>query len=189
MTHPPAEPTPPSLESLFQRNLPRLVAFVRARAGKAIAMRESAVDIAQSVCREVLADIGDFEYRGDEAFRAWLFQQATRKILDRNRYLHRGRRDVAREHKPSEGDDDDALLEAYATMCTPSRLVAARDELARIERAVGTLPEAQRDAVTMSRLLGLGYAEIAKALECSESAARGLVARGLATLAAKLGET
>lgn len=55
-------PPTPDFDSLFQRNLPRLVAFIRARAGKAIALRESAADLAQSVCREVLADLKEFEY-------------------------------------------------------------------------------------------------------------------------------
>jgi DNA-directed RNA polymerase specialized sigma24 family protein len=45
---------PRAVDSLFARNLPPLVAFIRARAGKAIAARESAHDIAQSVFREVL---------------------------------------------------------------------------------------------------------------------------------------
>ncbi len=187
MNTPPGSPSPPDYESLFQRNLPRLVAFIRARAGRAIAARESAVDLAQSVCREVLADMGEFEYRGDEAFRAWLFAQATRKILDRNRYLHRERRDIAREQPAAPSEDEaGSLLQAYATMCTPSRQVAAREELQRIEAAVGSLPEAQRDAVTLSRLMGLGYPEIATIMGCTESAVRGLVARGLAALAARL---
>jgi RNA polymerase sigma-70 factor (ECF subfamily) len=189
VTQPSGEAPPPSLESLFQRHLPRLVAFIRARAGRAVALRESANDLAQSVCREVLADLEGFEYRGDEAFRGYLFQQATRKILDRSRYLQRERRDVGREQASPPGDADaGALLEAYATLCTPSRHAAARDELQRIESAVAALPDAQREAVAMSRLMGLSYAEVAAALECSESAARGLVARGLAALTAKLGE-
>ena len=41
--------------------------------------------------------------------------------------------------------------------------------------------------MTLSRLMGLEYAEVAGLLGCSESAVRGLVARGLATLATKLG--
>ncbi len=178
-------PPTPDFDSLFQRNLPRLVAFIRARAGKAIALRESAADLAQSVCREVLADLKEFEYRSDEAFRAWLFQQATRKILDRNRYLRRERRDVAREQAVNDAEAGD-LLDAYASICTPSRHAGAREELQRIEAAVGDLPDAQRDAVTMSRIVGMPYAEIAEVMGQSESSVRGLVARGLAALATRL---
>lgn len=186
MTEPSSESQPPpELDALFARHLPPLVAFVRARAGRALAGRESAIDIAQSVCREVLQDMGKLEYRGDDAFRGWLFMQASRKILDRNRFLHRERRDIGRE----ETSDAEAasLLTAYATLGTPSRCASAREELARIESAVQDLPEAQRDAVAMSRLMGMGYPQIAELMGLSESAVRGLVARGLAAIAAKLG--
>lgn len=185
----PESPAPlPDVDALFARHLPPLVAFVRARAGRAVAARESAIDIAQSVCREVLQDMGKLEYRSDEAFRGWLFMQASRKILDRNRFLHRERRDVSREQERGPSDAEaESLLTAYATLGTPSRCASAREELARIEAAVETLPEAQRDAVAMSRLMGMGYADIAQLMNLSESAVRGLVARGLAAIAARLG--
>ena len=57
---------------------------------------------------------------------------------------------------------------------------------ARIEDAVQSLPANQRDAVTMSRLMGLSYAQIAEAMQMSESAVRGHVARGLAALSSVL---
>src|SRR5678815_592051 len=88
---------PRALTSLFARNLPPLVAFIRARAGKAIAARESAADIAQSVFREVLQDADKIELKGEGAFRNWLFMQATRKVLDRAKFHGRDRRDAARE--------------------------------------------------------------------------------------------
>ena len=62
----------------------------------------------------------------------------------------------------------------------------AKEELARFEAAVQQLPENQRDAVTMSRLMGLDYAQIAEQMGSSESAVRGLVARGLAALSMQL---
>ena len=180
-------PKTPDLDALFARNLPPLVAFIRSRAGRAVSAHESAADIAQSVCREVLQDMSGFEYRSDEAFRGWLFVQASRKILDRNRFLHRERRDVAREQPPAPSEDEaKTLLTCYASLRTPSRYASAREELKRIEAVVQDLPEAQRDAVTMSRLMGLSYGDIAQAMGTTESAVRGLVARGLAAIAAKL---
>ncbi|MCB9871128.1 MAG: sigma-70 family RNA polymerase sigma factor [Planctomycetes bacterium] len=178
---------PHALESLFGRNLAPLVAFIRARAGRDLMARESAVDLAQSVCREVVADLDQFDYRGEEAFRAWLFQQATRKILDRARYA--GREMRARDREVAMPDSDgaaEALLACYASFATPSRHAAVREELARFEAAVAELPEAQRDAVTMAKLMNLSYGAIAEQMGISESAVRGLVARGLAALSAAL---
>ncbi|MEZ5963942.1 MAG: RNA polymerase sigma factor [Planctomycetota bacterium] len=191
---PPPDPPPSDadrrlIEGLFERNMTPLVAFIRARAGQALRARESAVDLAQSVCREVLQDLDDFEFRGEEAFRGWLFRQATRKIIDRHRYLARARRDAACEQPAAAAAEDDevGMLQCYQTLCTPSVHASAREELQRIERAVEELPEAQRDAVTMSRLLGMNYVDIADVMQISEAAVRALVARGLAALTTKLG--
>lgn len=178
---------PRAVDSLFARNLPPLVAFIRARAGKAIAARESAVDIAQSVFREVLEDVDQIALEGEGAFRNWLFMQATRKVLDRAKFHGRERRDVAREVAiPEAGPAADALLACYATIATPSQHAVAREELSRFEAAVQELPDSQRDAVTMSRLMGLSYDQVAVQLGISESAVRGLVARGLAALSTRL---
>ena len=178
---------PRALTSLFQRNLPPLVAFIRARAGKVVAARESAADIAQSVFREVLQDADKIELKGEGAFRNWLYMQATRKVLDRAKFHARDRRDAGKEVPiPEAGPGADALLGCYATVVSPSQHVGAREELARIEDAVQSLPANQRDAVTMSRLMGLSYAQIAEAMQMSESAVRGHVARGLAALSSVL---
>ncbi len=178
---------PKALDSLFARNLPPLVAFIRARSGKAIAARESAVDIAQSVFREVLADAERIELLGEGAFRNWLFMQATRKVLDRAKFHSRDRRDFAKEVAiPEAGPAADALLACYASIASPSQHAVAKEELARFEAAVQQLPENQRDAVTMSRLMGLDYAQIAEQMGSTESAVRGLVARGLAALSMQL---
>jgi RNA polymerase sigma-70 factor (ECF subfamily) len=177
----------PALDSLFERNLPPLIAFIRSRAGRAVCARESALDIAQSVCREVLVDADRIALRDEGAFRNWLFMAAVRKVLDRAKYLGRERRDAAREVAlPMAGPDADAALACYASMCSPSRHAAAREELACVEAAVQELPEEQRDAVVMSRLLNLGYAQIAEQMGRTESSVRGLVARGLAALAERL---
>ena len=176
-----------AVDSLFARNLPPLVAFIRARAGKAMSARESAVDIAQSVFREVLQDVDRIELKGEGAFRNWLFMQATRKVLDRAKFHGRERRDAGKEvAMPDAGPAADAILACYASIATPSQHAVAKEELQRFETAVQELPEAQRDAVTMSRLMGFGYEQIAQQMNTTEAAVRGLVARGLAALSSRL---
>jgi RNA polymerase sigma factor (sigma-70 family) len=178
---------PAALDSLFARSLPPLVAFIRARSGKAIAARESATDIAQSVFREVLQEADRIELLGEGAFRNWLYMQATRKVFDRAKFHGRDRRDISKEVAlPAACPDADALLGCYATIASPSRHAAAREELARFEAAVQDLPDNQRDAVTMSRLMGLAYDQVGQQMGLTEAAVRGLVARGLARLSSVL---
>ncbi|MBL9076504.1 MAG: sigma-70 family RNA polymerase sigma factor [Planctomycetes bacterium] len=171
---------------LFENNLPALVAYLRGRVGGELAGRESVRDLAQSVCREVLRDLGELEFRSEEQFRAYLFLQASRKVVDRYRYHKQEMRDPARLEPMPEAADEVEVLGAYGSL-TPSRAAGAREELTRVEAALQLLPEAQRDAVLLSRIAGLGYQEIARQRGTSEAAIRGLVARGLARLAALLG--
>ncbi len=176
-----------ALEQLFARNLPALVAYLRARVGGALAARESISDLAQSVCREVLLDQPQLHFPNEESFRAYLFLQASRKVVDRYRYHKMAMRDPAREvDLPSESEARE-LLSGFAQMITPSRNAGAREELDRVEQAVHELPDNQREVVLLSRIGGISYTQIARQMGISEAAVRSLAARGLAKLAAKLG--
>jgi RNA polymerase sigma-70 factor (ECF subfamily) len=173
-----------ALNALFARNMPVLEAYVRIRMGSAIAARESVRDVAQSVCREAIAELDRFELRGEKEFRNWLFLKAGHKLLKKARFHRRERRDAGRE-VPLDAGDVRTLQEVFASAVTPSRCADAREEVAAVEAVIAELPDAQRDAVTMTRLLGMSYEQAARELDCSESAVRGLVARGLARVAAR----
>ena len=174
-----------AIESLVVRHLPALHAFVRCRAGNALAGQESCADLVQSVCRDVLEHVGDYKYRGETAFKNWLFTAAANKLVDRHRFYHRECRDVAREVSVAGSDATNAeqrLLDCYATLGTPSRALARQEELSRIEAAIDALPEHYREVIALSRFVGLSYAEIGEQTGRSETSVRGMVARGLAKL-------
>ena len=174
-------------DALFARNLPALIAFLRSKVGSELNGRESVRDLAQSVCREVLRDIDGLEFRAEEQFRAYLFLQATRKVIDKHRYHKQDMRDAAREMPLPPETEAGELMGTYGSL-TPSRVAGAREELSRVESALHLLSEAQREAVLLSRVAGLAYQDIARQKGISESAVRGLVARGLARLAGLLGQ-
>jgi RNA polymerase sigma factor (sigma-70 family) len=180
---------PVAVEDLLALHLPALRAFVRLRCGPMIRAKESSSDLVQSVCRELLGGLHDFEYAGEAAFKSWLFTAAARKVADRAAFWQAGKREAAREAQPAfdaTGSGDGALIDIYRTACTPSQVVMGREALERIEAAFDTLPDDYREAVVLSRVLGMSRAEVAAAMGRTEAAVRHLLFRGLAQLAGEL---
>lgn len=173
----------PAVDELLALNLPALRTFIRLRTGQRIRSKESCSDLVQSVCREVLEDMDGFEYRGAKAFRHWLFTAALRKIVDRDRFYTKEKRDAAREASPRDEAD---LVALYRHVFTPSRAAAAREDIDRFEEAFDELPDVQREVITLVRLVGLDYGEVAERIGRSEASCRNELSRGLARIAMKL---
>ena len=86
---------------LLALHLPALRAFVRLRLGPMLRAKESASDIVQSACRDVLENLHRFQYRGEAGFKAWLYKTALRKVADRAEFWRAAKRDPAREVRPA----------------------------------------------------------------------------------------
>jgi len=169
-----------AVEQLLVRHLPGLEAFVRLRMGAALRSLMSAPDLVQSVCREVLEDLGDFEFRGEAPFRHWLFVRAENKLREKHRY-HRAEK---RDHQKLEPMTDvGRAASVYQTLCTPTRELALQESMRAVETAFDQLPDDYREAITLHKLCGLSHAEIAQRMGKSEGAVRNLVYRGISRLA------
>lgn len=164
---------------LLEEHLPRLRAFIRLRTGPEIRQKESQSDLVQSVCREVLVDLPNFEYRGEEAFRGWLFQTALRKIVDKHKFYGRAMRDVRRERSMG----SETLAACYQTLSSPSQAAVRKEEVARFETIFDQLPADYREVISLAKIAGLNHAEIALQLGRTEGATRVLLHRALARLA------
>ena len=172
------------LEELLVRHLPQLEAFVRIKAGPGIRADESLSDVIQSVCCDVLAAQSRFDYRGEAEFRHWLCTQALHKIVSKARYHRADKRDRRREvpiATPSHAD-------LCATIVTPSRVVAAKEQWHAVETAFDDLPDDYREALMLRRIVGLDYPRIAATLDRSEGAVRNLVYRATARLSTLLAD-
>ncbi len=172
-----------TVDDILQRHLDTLHAFVRARAGPAVAARESISDLVQSVCREVLEQKERFEFRGEAAFKSWLYTTALRKIIERNRH-HRAQKRGFGKNVAAATDDasDRALLDQYATFTTPSMHLAAREQIEAIEHALTQLSEQHREVITLAKIVGLPHDEIGKVMGITEDASRQLLRRALMRL-------
>lgn len=99
-------------------------------------------------------------FRGDSAFRTWLFTIARRLILDRRRAERRSRTVASVE-------DGDA-----ATQYDALDSMVADESLARVRQAVNSLSPRQREVFTLRVEQGLSYRDIAGLTGGTEGAAR-----------------
>jgi len=170
---------PDFLKRFLVERLPKLRAFVRLRMPPELRQRESESDVMQLAFVQVIERAPEIEFRGEPALLNWLFgavENAVRDLLKRHRAECRN---PAREVSA----DGSELLASYATFCTPSRVVAACEEVARIEAAMDALSPSQREVVTLSCMVGLSHQAIAAQTGMSTETVRAHLCRGLARLA------
>jgi RNA polymerase sigma factor (sigma-70 family) len=168
------------LDRMLSDHMPALRDYIRRRSGELVASRESASDLAQSVCREVVEHIDRFHHGDDDGFRRWLFRTAERKIINRYRYYTAEKRDVGREVAEADGYTPAHLF------VTPSRDAMAREELERAQAAFEALPRRYQRAILLAKVEGRCHADIARVMDTTEGAARNLVYRGLAAISRQL---
>ncbi len=179
-----------AIGALLEQHLSRLEAFVRLRMGPELRGFESASDLVQSACREVLQHVDRYRYHGESQFRHWLYTTALRKVQNRVRYLRAGRRAAVRVEPRATASGGIDPLETFARSLsdTPSRQIMRREEIARLETAFASLPEHYREVITLSRIVGLSHREIAEHMAKTESATRMLLSRAMAALSKALGD-
>jgi RNA polymerase sigma-70 factor (ECF subfamily) len=176
-----------AIESLIAQHLPALRAFVRLRAGRELRAQESQSDLVQSACRSALEGLSAFEYRGEAAFRHWLYPAVERKILDRGRCPGRERRDARRKEAISPlAHPVSSLLDCYATFCTPSPQAVAHEEAERVEHAIDELPESYRNVLRLKYVVGLSNEELGFELGRTQEYTRMFLARARHRLAVLL---
>lgn len=166
------------LERFLVEHLDRLRAFARLRMPPELRQRESESDVMQVACLQVLERAPTVEFRGEAALVNWLYGAVEYAILDLLKRQRAACRNPARETQ----DPATGLLESYATFCTPSRILAAREEVARVEAAMDALSPAQRDVVILSCIVGLSHEEIEAETGHSKESIRTHLHRGLAKL-------
>jgi RNA polymerase sigma-70 factor (ECF subfamily) len=172
-----------ALDTLLEQSLPTVRAFVRAHMGAKLRARESASDVVQSVCRELLTRKDRFQHPSEQAFQAWLLTTARRKVNNRARDLEREKRSPGREAGTLDEDALGELGAAYARVTSPGDRVLRAEEVARLEAAIDQLPEEQREVITLAHLAGLSRGEIAQQMGKTEEAVRAMLHRAKARLA------
>ena len=139
-----------------------------------------AEELAQEVFLRVYRSRGSYEPTAK--FTTWLFRIATHLALNS---LRDGKHRRLEEHL----DDDSSetpVRQVSDQRPTVEQRMLHQSRLDEIRRAVATLPEKQRAAVLMHKYEEMEYSQIAKVLNCSESAIKSLLFRAYETLRARL---
>ena len=127
-------------------------------------------DLLQQTCAQAYRDIGQFEYRGQESFYVWLRTIGEHRLQDAIRQVRRVKRGggVHRVEKARDADSGSVaeLIELISTGDpTASQLLARCEAEQALQVAIAALPEDQRKAVRLRFFQGMGWQEIAKAMD------------------------
>jgi len=142
----------------------------------------------QPVAEELAQEVFLRVYRSRESyeptakFTTWLFRIATHLALNslrdgKNRRL---------EERLDDDSSDTPVRQVSDQRPSVEQTMVYQARLDEVRRAVAMLPEKQRAAVLMHKYEEMEYSQIAKVLNCSESAIKSLLFRAYETLRARL---
>jgi len=123
------------------------------------------------------------QYSPSAKFTTWLFRIATNLALNSVRDNRHRQMDVSID---APADEDETPIELPGREMRIDEYMAERDRTKFIRNAIATLPEKQRVAVLLHKYEEMDYAEIARILDCSESALKSLLFRAYETLRVQL---
>lgn len=176
--------SPEALDRLYARVAGRLLAIIRLRLGPDLRARLESRDILQATLLRSFQHLDRFEGEGGTSLIAWLARIAEREILDQVDYLHRGRRDAARELPLADGLD-----RAAAHVKSALSQAALGEEVGRLHAAIETLEPDYREVILLRKLEERPFREVAARMGRTEDACRMLLVRAMAALTVALHET
>jgi RNA polymerase sigma-70 factor (ECF subfamily) len=149
-------------------------------------VRDSAAaeDLAQEVFLRVYR--ARREYAPSAKFTTWMFRIATNLALNALRDNRYRQLEISLDQPVETNESEQPALEVADSTPTAEQQLVARTRMELIRNAINELPEKQRAAVLLHKYQELDYGEIAKILECSESALKSLLFRAYETLRVQL---
>ena len=140
--------------------------------------------VAEELAQEVFLRVyrSRATYEPTAKFTTWLFRIATHLALNA---LRDGKHERA-EERLDEVTADMPVRQVADRRPSVEQSMVYQARLDEVRRAVAGLPEKQRAAVLMHKYQEMEYTQIAKVLNCSESAVKSLLFRAYETLRARL---
>ena len=149
-------------------------------------VRDTAVaeDLAQEVFLRVYR--AREEYAPSAKFTTWMFRIATNLALNSVRDNRHRQMEISMDQPADSGEERVRAMEVPDRAPSVEQQLVAQSRAEMILKAIHALPEKQRAAVLLHKYQELDYDEIARVLECSESALKSLLFRAYETLRVEL---
>ena len=144
--------------------------------------QDDAEDLAQEVFIEVYRSIGRF--REDAELSTWIYRIAVNKSLDFVRKMKRKKR-FTFVLSLAGFEDENRELQLPVSI-NPHTELELKERVRILNRAIDSLPENQKVAITLSKYEGFSNKEIAEIMDTSVSAVHSLVHRAKYNLHKKL---
>jgi RNA polymerase sigma-70 factor (ECF subfamily) len=140
--------------------------------------------VAEELAQEVFLRVyrSRSTYEPTAKFTTWLFRIATHLALNS---LRDGKNERLQE-RLDDNSSDMPVRQVSDLRPSVEQSLVYQAKLDEVRRAIAALPEKQRAAVLMHKYEEMEYAQIARVLNCSESAVKSLLFRAYETLRARL---
>jgi len=123
-------------------------------------------------------------FRGESAFYTWLYRIAINTA--KNYLVALGRRAPTTTEFDNEDAESFDDAEALRDTATPENELMGREVAAAVNKAVDSLPEDLRAAITLREIEGLSYEEIAGVMNCPIGTVRSRIFRAREAIAVEL---
>jgi RNA polymerase sigma-70 factor, ECF subfamily len=169
-----------SFELLLRKYRTPLVSFLY----RMVRNTAAAEDLAQEVFLRVYR--ARQEYAPSAKFTTWMFRIATNLALNSVRDNRHRQMEISIDQSIDTGEEEHRAMEVPDRTPTVEQQLVARSRAQMIMKAIHALPEKQRAAVLLHKYQEMDYDEIARVLECSDSALKSLLFRAYETLRVEL---
>lgn len=175
-----------SLAAFIEAERLKVLAFIHRNLGPALRRRLEPEDILQEVTLAALACPSQFEVADRDPFKL-LCQLAEQRIIDAHRrHVSAQKRSATREVSVDAPVNDGAQLDfinlLVASMTSPSQAFSRNQKEFRLQEAVASLSDEQREALRLRYVEGWPSKDIASKLGKTDGAIRVLLTRTLAKL-------
>ena len=147
-------------------------------------------DLIQQTLVEAHENRDAFRGKSEAELTGWLQRMLSRNFLDAVRRLRSQKRNIAIEQQTRRRSDlsgDGSKIQLTAEHTSPSGKAMLQEDLLRMKNAIGLLPDAQREALTLHHLQGMTLAEVSSRMNRTAPAIAGLLHRGLQALKREMG--